>query len=125
MPSGKAVVWAGRSKRTHRVAASRLRPPAVPNLADFQYGSGMAVVTPRPNNDGSRGLRRGVPNFRSLLLYFPRMTEKEERLKQLAEIASNEQDLHKFIPLAREINLILEEKQERLGKLRIPSKPSE
>ena len=66
-----------------------------------------------------------VPNFRSLLLYFPRMTEKEERLKQLAEMASNEQDLHKFIPLAREINLILEEKQEHLGKLRIPSKPSE
>jgi hypothetical protein len=53
------------------------------------------------------------------------MTEKEERLKQLAEMASNEQDLHKFIALAREINLILEEKQEHLGKLRIPSKPSE
>ena len=60
-----------------------------------------------------------------MLLYFPGMTDKDERLKQLAEMASDEQDLQKFRALVREINLILEEKQERLGKLRIPSKPSE
>jgi hypothetical protein len=53
------------------------------------------------------------------------MTDKDERLKQLVEMASDEQDLQKFRALVREINLILEEKQERLGKLRIPSKPSE
>ena len=60
-----------------------------------------------------------------MLLYFPRMADKDERLKQLVEMASDEQDLQKFRALVREINLILEEKQERLGKLRIPSKPSE
>jgi hypothetical protein len=53
------------------------------------------------------------------------MADKDERLKQLVEMASDEQDLQKFRSLVREINLILEEKQERLGKLRIPSKPSE
>ena len=60
-----------------------------------------------------------------MLLYFPRMTDKDERLKQLAEKASDEQDLQKFRALVREIDLILEEKQERLSRLRIPSKPSE
>ena len=60
-----------------------------------------------------------------MLLYFPGMTDNDERLKQLVEMASDEQDLQKFRALVREINLILEEKQERLGKLRIPSKPSE
>jgi|HubBroStandDraft_6_1064221.scaffolds.fasta_scaffold878413_2 hypothetical protein len=68
---------------------------------------------------------RAFLTFAACCYTFPRMTEKEERLKQLAEMASNEQDLQKFIPLAREINLILEEEQEHLGKLRIPSKPSE
>jgi hypothetical protein len=53
------------------------------------------------------------------------MTDQDERLKQLAEMASNEQDLQKFKAVAREINLILEEKQEHLARLRIPSKPSE
>jgi hypothetical protein len=53
------------------------------------------------------------------------MTDKDERLKHLAELASDEQDLHKFNAIVREITLILEEKQERLGKMRIPSKPSE
>jgi hypothetical protein len=53
------------------------------------------------------------------------MTDTHERLKQLAETAANEQDLHKFTALVREINLVLEEKQERLARLRIPSKPSE
>ena len=53
------------------------------------------------------------------------MTEKDERLKHLAELASDEQDLQKFKAIVREITLILEEKQERLGKVRIPSKPSE
>jgi hypothetical protein len=59
------------------------------------------------------------------LLYFSSMTERDERLKQLADMASNEQDLQKFRALVREINLILEEKEECLGRLRIPSKPSE
>jgi hypothetical protein len=53
------------------------------------------------------------------------MTDKDERLKQLAELASNEQNLQSFKAIVREITLILEEKQERLGKMRIPSKPSE
>jgi hypothetical protein len=51
--------------------------------------------------------------------------EKNDRLKHLAVLASDEQDLQAFTALAREINLILDEKQEHLGKLRIPSKPSE
>ena len=38
------------------------------------------------------------------------MTDRDERLKHLAEMASNEQDLQKFMALVREINLILEEK---------------
>lgn len=53
------------------------------------------------------------------------MTDQDERLKQLAEMASSEHDLQKFMTLAREINLILEEKEERLARLQIPSKPSE
>ena len=53
------------------------------------------------------------------------MTDQDERLKQLAEMASSEQDLQKFRALVREIDLILEEKQEHLARLRIPSKPSE
>jgi hypothetical protein len=53
------------------------------------------------------------------------MTDQGERLKQLAEMASSEQDLQKFMAFAREIDLILEEKEERLAKMRIPSKPSE
>jgi hypothetical protein len=40
-------------------------------------------------------------------------------------MASNEQDLQEFMALVREINLILEEKKERLERLRIPSKPLE
>jgi len=80
------------------------------------------LTTPVAN--GPQGVRRLVRNF-SRLLYFFRTTNRDERLKQLAEMASNEQDLQKFIALVREINLILEEKQERLGRLRIPSKPSE
>jgi hypothetical protein len=53
------------------------------------------------------------------------MTDQDERLKQLVEMVSNETDLQKFMAFVREIDLILEEKQERLAKLRIPSKPSE
>lgn len=56
---------------------------------------------------------------------FPSMTDKDESLKQLAELAANEHDLPQLDAIVREINLILEEKQERLAKLRIPSKPSE
>jgi hypothetical protein len=53
------------------------------------------------------------------------MTDQSERFKQLAEMASSEQDLQKFMAFSREINLILEEKEEHLAKMRIPSKPSE
>jgi hypothetical protein len=54
------------------------------------------------------------------------MTDRDERLKHLAELASNEQDLQKFNAIVREITLILEEKQERLGKMQIPSnRPSD
>ena len=53
------------------------------------------------------------------------MNNRNERLQQLAVMASDEQDLHDFIALAREINLILKEKEESLGRMRIPSKPSE
>jgi hypothetical protein len=53
------------------------------------------------------------------------MTDQDERLKQLAEVAAIERDLQKFMAVVREINLILEEKQEHLARLRIPSKPSE
>lgn len=68
----------------------------------------------------------GVVRPSSVRCYtFSRMTEKDERLKHLAELASDEQDLQKFKAIVREITLILEEKQERLGKVRIPSKPSE
>lgn len=68
----------------------------------------------------------GVARPSSFRCYtFSRMTDKDERLKHLAELASNEQDLQKFKAIVREITLILEEKQERLGKMRIPSKPSE
>jgi hypothetical protein len=53
------------------------------------------------------------------------MTDQDERLKQLTEMVSSEQDLQKFMAFAREINLILEEKEERLARLKIPSRPSE
>jgi hypothetical protein len=53
------------------------------------------------------------------------MTDQDERLKQLAEVAAIERNLQKFMAVVREINLILEEKQEHLARLRIPSKPSE
>jgi hypothetical protein len=53
------------------------------------------------------------------------MNNRNERLQQLAVMASNEQDLTNFIALANEINLILKEKEQNLGRLRIPSKPSE
>jgi hypothetical protein len=46
-------------------------------------------------------------------------------LNQLAESASGENDLQKFMALAREIKLILEEKEQHLARLQIPSKPSE
>ena len=38
------------------------------------------------------------------------MTDRDERLKHLAEMASNEQDLQKFMAVVREINLILRRK---------------
>jgi heat shock protein HspQ len=53
------------------------------------------------------------------------MMDRDERLKQLAEMAPSERDLQKFMAFVREINLTLEEKQEHLARPRIPSKPSE
>jgi hypothetical protein len=67
---------------------------------------------------------RRAERVASAAVLFPH-NDRDERLKHLAEMASNEQDLQKFMALVRKINLILAEKQERLGRLRIPSKPSE
>src|ERR1700733_9187351 len=73
-----------------------------------------------------RGEEKSLTNWQAIGCYnFPRMTDQDERLKQLVEMVSNETDLQKFMAFVREIDLILEEKQERLAKLRIPSKPSE
>ena len=53
------------------------------------------------------------------------MQEKRERWMELAELAATEQDPAKMIELVREINRLLAEKQDRLDRPRIPSKPSE
>ena len=45
------------------------------------------------------------------------MMDRDERLKQLAEMAPSERDLQKFMAFVREINLTLEEKQEHLNLL--------
>lgn len=42
------------------------------------------------------------------------MRENRERWMELAELASNEQDLEKLMLLVSEINQLLEEKQRRL-----------
>jgi hypothetical protein len=51
--------------------------------------------------------------------------DKRERWMELAELAAAEQDPDKLIELVREINQLLDAKQDRLNRARIPSKPSE
>jgi hypothetical protein len=53
------------------------------------------------------------------------MQEKRERWRELCELAENEQDGEKLLQLTKEIDRLLAEKQDRLDRLRIPSKPSE
>lgn len=53
------------------------------------------------------------------------MEEKRERWMQLAELAAYEQDPDKLIELVKEINRLLDEKQNRLDHARKPAKPSE
>jgi len=72
------------------------------------------------------GEEKSLTNWQAIGCYnFPQMTDQDERLKQLVEMVSNETDLQRFMAFVREIDLILEEKQELLARLRIPSKPSE
>jgi len=58
-------------------------------------------------------------------LYTPVMQEKRERWRELCELAASEQDGEKLLLLTAEIDQLLAEKQERLSRARIPSKPSE
>lgn len=44
---------------------------------------------------------------------------------ELAELAASEQDPDKLIELVKELNRLLDEKQNRLNHARLPSKPSE
>ncbi len=53
------------------------------------------------------------------------MQDKRERWMELAELAANEQDGAKLLELTKEIDRLLAEKQDRLDRARIPSKPSE
>jgi len=53
------------------------------------------------------------------------MQQNRERWMELAELAANEQDPDKLLELTREIDRLLGEKQDRLNRMRIPSKPSE
>ena len=53
------------------------------------------------------------------------MQQNRERWMELAELAANEQDPDKLLELTREIDRLLGEKQDRLNRARIPSKPSE
>ena len=53
------------------------------------------------------------------------MEDKFEIWMQLAELAAHEKDPEKLAELVKEINRLLEEKQDRLKRARIPSKPSE
>jgi hypothetical protein len=56
---------------------------------------------------------------------FSVMEDKREIWMQLAELAANEKDPEKLSALVKEINRLLAEKQDRLNRARIPSKPSE
>ena len=53
------------------------------------------------------------------------MQEKRERWMELAAQAADEQDGDKLTQLVLEIDRLLAEKQDRLNRNRIPSKPSE
>jgi hypothetical protein len=53
------------------------------------------------------------------------MQEKRERWRELCELAANEQDGEKLLELTAEIDRLLAEKQDRLARAKIPSKPSE
>jgi len=53
------------------------------------------------------------------------MEDKREIWMQLAELAANEKDREKLSALVKEINRLLAEKQDRLNRARIPSKPAE
>jgi len=53
------------------------------------------------------------------------MQNNRERWMVLCEQAANEQDGAKLLELTQEIDRLLAEKQERLDRARIPSKPSE
>jgi len=46
--------------------------------------------------------------------------ENREKLMELCEQASTEQDPEKLLALVQEINRLLEAKQERLGKQKLP-----
>jgi len=64
--------------------------------------------------------RRGRAEIR-----FSVMEDKREIWMQLAELAANEKDPEKLSALVKEINRLLAEKQDRLNRAQIPSKPSE
>jgi hypothetical protein len=53
------------------------------------------------------------------------MQDKRERWMELAEQAANERDSAKLLELTQEIVRLLAEKQDRLDRARLPSKPSE
>jgi hypothetical protein len=53
------------------------------------------------------------------------MQNNRERWMELAELAANEQDPQKMLELVREINDLLEQKQNRLNHLPPKPKPSE
>jgi len=73
---------------------------------------------PQPNP--SVYSRRGRAEIR-----FSVMEDKREIWMQLAELAANEKDPEKLSALVKEINRLLAEKQDRLNRAQIPSKPSE
>jgi hypothetical protein len=51
--------------------------------------------------------------------------EKRERWMELAALVADEQDPEKLSELVKEIDQLLAEKQDRLGRTHLPSKPSE
>jgi hypothetical protein len=53
------------------------------------------------------------------------MQKNQERWEQLCALAATEQDPKKLSALVLEIDQLLAEKQDRLDRARIPSKPSE
>jgi hypothetical protein len=53
------------------------------------------------------------------------MQEKRERWMELVAMVADEQDPEKLSELVKEIDQLLAEKQDRLNRLHLPSKPSE